>query len=350
MARNSVLDRLSVCRCRSVPGWPGFAGRRSWVLALALGGGMDAGMRPGCRDLPRPDRAGSFAAHPALAGRRGDPAPLGEPSRCPALVRRRAGLPGLPARRRRAPARRHPDDRDRPAAGRERRRPAGSHARRPVAVERRPDRVSRFAIVETPGQSYAVAMLPRYARAFSHERRRHSASTAGRQPPPGTTGIASMLGLNAPAADWSINGIPANELSQWYKTGTQEISHLTSLGCRRVSKSLGLKVTPTSRRAEPRGAIADPAVVAGVRGPLPVPAPEPATWLVFGLILGAAGLRRRGRPRMADTPDLKRSTLVIDVPRSLSSRSLASPGPSPARFHAGHVPTWHINCPSRLVA
>ncbi len=152
---------------------------------------------------------------------------------------------------------------------------------------------SRGAIVDTPDQSYAVAMLPRYARALSHHTASAPASTSAATAT-GPTGIASILGLNAPAADWSINGIPVSELSSWLKTGTQELSHLTSLGVNSVSKPLGLKVTPTSTGLNIAAQELIPPSSETSAGPLPVPAPEPGTWLVFGLILVAAGLRRRG--------------------------------------------------------
>jgi hypothetical protein len=163
---------------------------------------------------------------------------------------------------------------------------------------------SRFAIVETPAQSYAVAFLPRYAVALSHAA--SSAASAGADTMASTTSgpttIASLLGLNAPAADWSINGIPASELSQWYKTGSQEVSHLTSLGVDGVAKTLGLKnlkATPTDSGLNLEAQYLVPPTGQASQGPLPVPAPEPAAWLVFGLILGAAALRRRAgrRPR-----------------------------------------------------
>ena len=151
---------------------------------------------------------------------------------------------------------------------------------------------SRGAIVDTSDQSYAVAMLPRYARAMSH----HATSSPSTSPADATapTGLASILGLNAPAADWSINGIPVSELSSWLKTGTQELSHLTPLGLNSVSKTTGLKVTATGSGLNLAPQMLIPSASETSAGPLPVPAPEPGTWLVFSLVLAAAGLRRRG--------------------------------------------------------
>jgi hypothetical protein len=150
---------------------------------------------------------------------------------------------------------------------------------------------SRGAIVSAPDRSYAIAFLPRYALALAHARSSPSTGSGG---VPGTVGFASILGLNAPQANWTINGIPASKLSQWFQTGANELSHLTSLGVNGVSKTFGLKVTPTSSgyHIAAQGLI-PPTSVPSTAGPLAVPAPEPGAWLVFGLILGAAGLRRR---------------------------------------------------------
>jgi hypothetical protein len=161
---------------------------------------------------------------------------------------------------------------------------------------------SRFAIVSTPSQSYAVAFLPRYAGALSHAESSAASTSSGASTgtTTGTTSIASILGLNAPAADWSINGIPGSELSQWVKTGSEEISHLTSVGVEGVAKTLGLKglkTTPTASGLNLEAQYLVPPSSQASPGPLPVPAPEPAAWLVFGLILGAAGLRRRADRR-----------------------------------------------------
>jgi hypothetical protein len=150
---------------------------------------------------------------------------------------------------------------------------------------------SRGAIVDAPDQSYAVSFLPRYARALSHAGSSASSSTAGSNV---TTTLASILGLNAPAADWYINGISAKQLSQWWKTGSDELSHLASLSVDDVGKTLGLKLSPTSSRIK---AEAQELVLPTSSNPaaasLQVPAPEPGAWLVFALLLGAAALRRR---------------------------------------------------------
>jgi hypothetical protein len=149
---------------------------------------------------------------------------------------------------------------------------------------------SRGAIVNTPDGSYAVAILPRYARALAQATSSSSSSSSGGS---ATSVLESMLGLS-PKANWTILGISTNELSQWYKDGTKELSHLTSLGASGVSKTLGVKVTPTSSGLNVAAQILTPPTSANpAAGSASVATPEPGAWLVFGLILGAAALKRR---------------------------------------------------------
>ena len=159
---------------------------------------------------------------------------------------------------------------------------------------------SRGVVVNTPDHSYAVAMLPRYARALAHAA--SSKSTAAGGDSSGSTSVASILGLT-PQSDWMINGIPSSKISQWFKTGTKEISHLTSLGVNGVSKTLGLKVTPTSNGYNIAAESLVPPSASSAAGSPPVPTPEPSAWVVFGLILAAAGLRSRRGPGDSQPPD-----------------------------------------------
>ncbi len=245
MARNSIRvgDRSSMS--------PGSRGARSlcaaavWVLAITL----DAGWTPDARgagifrDLTARDRS-----QPIVLSEAGEPIPLSSASHPAALLSKGtvpaylafpldggehlpAGIPTLSTG---------------PQAGQS---VVGPMDLTPASQSQlNADLIaSRFAIVDTPGQSYAVAFLPRYARALSPAESSAASTTSGT--PTGTTSIASILGLNAPAADWSINGIPASELSQWVKTGSQEVAHLTSVGVEGVAKTLGikgLKATPTA--------------------------------------------------------------------------------------------------------
>ncbi|MHB1558122.1 MAG: hypothetical protein ACYC61_11720, partial [Isosphaeraceae bacterium] len=152
---------------------------------------------------------------------------------------------------------------------------------------------SRFAIVNAPGQSFAVAFLPRYSRALAHATPPPaSTSTSSSGTSTGSTNPLAALGLPTSINQWTIQGIPGSQLSKWVNTGTNELAHLSSLGLDGVTKTLrlaGLKVTPT-----PAGLHVAPQFLVPsssgptVGGPLPVPAPEPSTWLVFALALGGA--------------------------------------------------------------
>jgi hypothetical protein len=146
-------------------------------------------------------------------------------------------------------------------------------------------------IVNAPDESYAVAMLPRYARALAAAGSSSSTASGGDTP---TSVIASMFGLN-PKADWTINGIPSSDLSKWLNSGSTELSHLTSLGVDGLSKALGIKgLAGTSTSSQPKveaQELLPPASAEETAAAPQVVAPEPGAWLVFGVILGAAGLR-----------------------------------------------------------
>lgn len=151
---------------------------------------------------------------------------------------------------------------------------------------------SHGAVVDAPDGSYAVAMLPRYARALAQASSSSSTATGGSS---ATSVLTSMFGLN-PQANWTILGVSTKQLSQWYKEGTQELSHLNSVGASHVSKALGVKVTPTGTGYTVAAQELIPPSASSTSGVSTVATPEPSGWLVFvGLILAAAGLRHRSR-------------------------------------------------------
>lgn len=158
---------------------------------------------------------------------------------------------------------------------------------------------SNGAIVDAPAGSYAVAILPRYAEALAQAT--SSSTTTGDTSP--TSVLESMFGIS-PKANWTILGLSTSEISKWLKSGSSEISHLTSAGASGVSKTLGVKVSSTSN-----GLVVAPQFLSPPTSPdrpaesESVIAPEPGGWLVFGLLAGAAGLRRladRGRSPRGD--------------------------------------------------
>lgn len=160
-------------------------------------------------------------------------------------------------------------------------------------------RASKFAIVNAPGQSFAVAFLPRYARALAHATPPPASTSASGTSILSTNPLAA-LGLPTSINQWTIQGIPGSQLSKWVNTGTSELAHLSTLGLDGITKTLhlaGVKVTPTPAglKLSPQY-LAPSAFSSTTSAPLPVPAPEPSAWLVVGLALGAATLRRRRRP------------------------------------------------------
>ncbi len=160
-------------------------------------------------------------------------------------------------------------------------------------------RASRFAIVNAPGQSFAVAFLPRYARALAHATPPPASTSASGTSTVPTNPLAA-LGLPTSINQWTIQGIPGSQLSKWVNTGTSELAHLSTLGLNGITKTLhlaGVKVTPTPNGLNLSPQYLAPSAFSSTAGaPLPVPAPEPSAWLVVGLALGAAALRRGGRP------------------------------------------------------
>lgn len=157
---------------------------------------------------------------------------------------------------------------------------------------------SRFAIVNAPGQSFAVAFLPRYSRALAHATP-PPASTSSASASTGSTNPLAALGLPTSINQWTIQGIPGSQISRWVNTGTNELAHLSSLGLDGVTRTLrlaGIKVTPTPAGLNVAPQFLVPSSSGSTAGaPLPVPAPEPSTWLVFALVLGGAAALRRTR-------------------------------------------------------
>ncbi len=148
---------------------------------------------------------------------------------------------------------------------------------------------ARMAIVQTPTQGYAVEYLPRYGR--SQERTAKAGSATGAGDPGQTTSSSSTASstsnpLSALASNLSIAGIPASELSKWTSTGLNDLENALHLNG-------GKKATAKKPSTNVEAQYLNPPLAESSSTPLPTPAPEPSTWLVFGLLLGAAGWRHR---------------------------------------------------------
>jgi hypothetical protein len=152
------------------------------------------------------------------------------------------------------------------------------------------------AVVKTSSQNYAVEFLPRYART-------HAGPGSAAATPPASGGqttapTASGGQTTAPTAQTTptIDGIPASQLSQWLNAESNRLVHWTSIGVVDLEKTLNIgNSNPTATKPSLNLAAQEllpPPSAESALPPLPPPIPEPSTWLVFGLILGAAGLRQ----------------------------------------------------------
>jgi hypothetical protein len=137
-----------------------------------------------------------------------------------------------------------------------------------------------MAVVDTPKQDYLVEYLPRYARL-------QSGSTIGT----GSTTAAQTSGTTTTAthSTKASSSSAASELSRLLTSGENAMSSLSAKSVAELNKLLDISSKPTATKPS----LNLEAQVLGSPQVLPSPIPEPSTWLVFGLILGAAGLRQR---------------------------------------------------------
>jgi PEP-CTERM motif len=78
------------------------------------------------------------------------------------------------------------------------------------------------------------------------------------------------------------------------KTGSNGVLQWTSSELSDLEKALKInqKATATKPSLNLAAQILVPPLANSSTAPLPAPIPEPSTWLIFGLILGGAGLRK----------------------------------------------------------
>ncbi len=155
---------------------------------------------------------------------------------------------------------------------------------------------SGMAVVQTPTQGYAVEYLPRYAQIQAHEA---SSARSGTGTTSTNTAATNPSSLSALESNLTIEGIPAKEIANWVKTGSNGVAQWTLTELSALEKALKISPKPTATKPglNVQAQVLAPPLANG-SAPLPTPLPEPSTWLVFGLILGAAGLRQwAGRRR-----------------------------------------------------
>ncbi len=148
---------------------------------------------------------------------------------------------------------------------------------------------SGLVAVDTPERNYVVEFLPR----SSHSQLDSNTGVASTPPAQaGNTGSsATPATASAPTTSKATTSSPTTELSQ-FLGGTLSVSQLTKNGIAEVENLLGFnssKPTVTKPSLNLEAQVIEP--------PLPAPIPEPGTWLIFGLIIAAVGLRSIvGRP------------------------------------------------------
>jgi hypothetical protein len=157
---------------------------------------------------------------------------------------------------------------------------------------------SGMAVVDASKHNYLVEYLPRYARSLS-------GSTTGTAAPQTNNEVRIWLATEAPgvgqtttSATHSTNTASsgaANELSRLLTTSESTMTNWSAKSVAELEKLLNInssKPTATKPSLNLEAQVLDSSL------PLPSPIPEPSTWLVFSLILGAAGLGQRLRRRV----------------------------------------------------
>jgi PEP-CTERM motif len=136
---------------------------------------------------------------------------------------------------------------------------------------------SGLVAVDTPHQNYVVEYLPRLSRSLAGSSTAAGASTRSTSAPAATTNSASNELSQFLGGNLSISQIAKNTVN-----GVESLLHFKSSKPTATKPSLNLEAQ-----------VIDPT--------LPAPIPEPSSWLLFGLTIGAVALhrqlRRRARPR-----------------------------------------------------
>jgi hypothetical protein len=145
---------------------------------------------------------------------------------------------------------------------------------------------SGLVAVDTPHQNYVVEYLPRLSRSLAGPTT--GVPGASSTPPGSAAPVTTTAKTSAPAATTnSVN----NELSQ-FLGGTLSFGQLAKNTVNDVENLLHIKSskpTATKPSLNLEAQVIDP--------PLPAPIPEPSSWLIFGLAIGAVGLHRQLRRR-----------------------------------------------------
>ena len=144
---------------------------------------------------------------------------------------------------------------------------------------------SKMAVVQTPVQSYAVEYLPRYGLTQDHMATTVSTANSGQDTSTSTKTTSSSNPLTSLESSLTIAGLSANELTKLTSAGLTDLENALHL----TTKKAAAKKASTSTTVAAQ--YLTPPLGESSSGILPTPAPEPSTWLVFGLLLGVGGWR-----------------------------------------------------------
>ncbi len=137
------------------------------------------------------------------------------------------------------------------------------------------------AVVDTPNRNYLVEYLPRHTRSQSGSTSDVRTWLATEAPGVSQTTVASH---STKAKASSAGG----ELASLLNSGSSMFNNWNTKSVSELEKLLNINSAPPTTKKPSLNLEAQELVS-------PPPIPEPSTWLVFGLILGAAGIRQRLR-------------------------------------------------------
>jgi hypothetical protein len=137
-----------------------------------------------------------------------------------------------------------------------------------------------LAVVDTPNQNYLVEYLPRYARTLSGSSAGYSTWLAAEAPGVGPT--------TAPTTTSSSSA--TDPLTRLLNEGQSTVANLGSKSMADLEKLLGIH---SSKPTATKPSLNLEAQVLDTPQPQSSSVPEPSTWLIFGLMLSAAGVRQR---------------------------------------------------------
>jgi hypothetical protein len=140
---------------------------------------------------------------------------------------------------------------------------------------------SGLALVDAPKQNYLVEYLPHIARS-------HAESTAGS----GTTSTSSSAtGRKTTSSSTSSLSklLSASQWDKWANSGLADLKKLLNISSSSSSSGSGHSTSKPSLNIEAQ-LLGSDGQASGQGSVLPSPIPEPSGWMIFALLLGAAGL------------------------------------------------------------